>query len=110
MKGKNIPDVAFFIKVGFELLIDRSLNIEEDESGSEVEEEGSHGGILTWADPVRESHMGYFSTAGEGIGEPWSENYHLLPNPNTTPSGSLTERSSFPSFRYRSGLNMWGLG
>ena len=32
-------------------------------------------------------------------------NSHLLPNPNAMSIGSLTELSSFPSFKKRSGLN-----
>ena len=31
------------------------------------------------------------------------------PNPNAAHSGSLTSGLSFPSFRYRSGWNSWGL-
>ena len=35
---------------------------------------------------------------------------HLLPNPNAMSIGSLTELSSFPFFKKRSGLNSCGSG
>ena len=41
---------------------------------------------------------------------PQSQNPHLLPAPNDLSSGFLTEGSSFPSFRNRSGSNIWGSG
>ena len=77
-KGRKIPREAF-VKVGFELLIDRSLNIEESEGASNIEEKGPHGEILSWTCPIRECHMGDFSKVGvklnrEGIGEPRLEN------------------------------------
>ena len=53
--GRKIPDEAFFIEVGFELLTDRSLDIEEDEGGGDIEEKGSQGEILTWTDSVGKS-------------------------------------------------------
>ena len=37
-------------------------------------------------------------------------NTHLLPNPNAMFIGSLTELSSFPFFKKRSGLNSRGSG
>ena len=37
-------------------------------------------------------------------------NAHLLPNPNAMSIGSLTELSSFPFFKKRSGLNSYGSG
>ena len=39
-----------------------------------------------------------------------SYNAHLLPNPNTMSIGSLTELSSFPFLKKRSGLNSRGSG
>ena len=35
---------------------------------------------------------------------------HLQPNPNAMSIGSLTELSSFPFFKKRSGLNSWDSG
>ena len=57
-RGQKIPDETFFIEVGFERLIDRSLNIEEDEDASDIKEKGSDGEMLSWTDPAGERHMG----------------------------------------------------
>ena len=48
------------------------------------------------------------------VGDSESEYYDVVftdrrPNPNAAHSGSLTSGLSFPSFRYRSGWNSWGL-
>ena len=103
--NRDTPESALFIKVGLKLLIDGSLDIKEGEDTSDIEEKSSRGEVLSWTDPYR---RGFQYSVG-GI-EPRAKNWHLLPNPNIFSSGSLTEGSSFPSFRYRSGLNLWGSG
>ena len=47
----DTPEGAFFVKVSIKLLIDRSLDIEENEGTSDIEKKSSHGEVFSWADP-----------------------------------------------------------
>jgi hypothetical protein len=51
--NRNTPEEAFFIKIRFEFLIDRSLDIEEDEGTSDIEEKAPHREVLSGTNPVR---------------------------------------------------------
>ena len=102
------PKEAFSVEFRFKFLADRRLNVEENEGASDIEEKTSHGKVLSWTDPERKTasrisvQCGRNQTAGKGTTR------HLLPTPNNVSSGSMTDKSSFPSFRNRSGLNLLG--
>lgn len=58
---RSVPDKTFFIKVGFEFLTGRSLDIEERENAGNVEENNADGEMSSETDPVRGNRVKDFS-------------------------------------------------
>jgi hypothetical protein len=72
--NRNTPEETFFIKIRFKFHTDRSLDIEEDEGASDIEEKAPHREVLSGANPVRRRPHGRFQYSvgqielGQGIG------------------------------------------
>lgn len=54
----DAPEDAFFIENCFKILIVQSLDVEEGERTSDIEENNSHNEVFPWTGPVRKKYNG----------------------------------------------------
>ena len=107
--NRHVPGESVLAELYLEGLIRRCLNIEGNEDRCDIEEKGSHGEVSSGTNPGRRRGISDFSTVKRISRNVWElrlQNSYLLPEPKILSSGSLTEGSSFPSFRNRSGSNV----
>ena len=100
----DAPDETFLV-LCLELFTDWCRDIEHGKRAGDVKEQGSKSEVLTRADPTIE-----YIASGNGHHQVTRLSTYLLPDPNILSSGSLTELSSTPSLRNRSGSYVYGAG
>jgi hypothetical protein len=96
--SRNAPEETFFIKTRFKFLIDRSLDIEENERASDIEEKTPHREVLSRANPVGRSHIEDFSTVWAKLNSV-RELAAPSPKPEYCLFRTLDRRIKFPIFQ-----------